>query len=223
MSAPNSFASARRSLLKSLTMMGEIERRANAATADSPMAPGADDDGHILVRDPRRPHVPLPHGECVGQRYRVIIDAVRNDARHSLADEQQLTETAWRVGVLTDDVPTVRREQKWDAGDPAADRELVGVDAFTVADDFTDELVAHHDVGLGVVSGKQRVVAAGVGVVHEVQVRCTDGAGQCAQKKLPRNGFRVRRFPDGHPSVVQYGCSHMFSPGFLGRLKVTLQ
>ena len=158
----------------------------------------ADDDRNLAGLDARRADVELADGECIGQRCGVGGDISRDGLGGRFRNHQQLSETALRLGVLTDDphtagpaVDEANRHRCY----PGTECELVGA-AWSMPDDFADELVAQHDVAVGVVErATGRVVDGKFGVVHEVHVGRTDRGAQRPQQQLTRSGLRVRCFP----------------------------
>ena len=128
--------------------------------------------------------------------------------RHDLGHHDELAEAALRLGVLPDDPHGVEVDLAVRTGepdrhrrDPRTDRELVAA-AGSVPDDLPDELVAHHDVAVGVVERSPgRVVDRHLGVVHEVDVRGADRRAQRPQEELPRTRHRVRGLTDLEPPL----------------------
>ena len=106
-------------------------------------------------------------------------------------------------------------EQRRDRAHPRADRPSA-LGAGPVVDDLGAVLVAHHDVGVGVVVRQPGVVVGvALGMVHEVEVRRADPTRQRAHEDLPRAGHRVGRLAGLHHSAPQHRCSHDVLPGRL--------
>ena len=72
-----------------------------------------------------------------------------------------------------------------------------------VADDLADELVAHHDVAVGVPDEHPRGVVR-VRMVHVVDVRRADGGAHRSHQQLTGTGHRVGRLADLEASATQH-------------------
>jgi hypothetical protein len=184
--------------------MGSTPRPARAATAESPMAPAPTTTG-IAVLEIRRANVELADGERVGQCHGVAGHLTRDGFGRRLRNHKQLSETALRLGMLTDDAHSTGAavDQAHRHGRHArTGGELVGA-ARPMSDDLAHEFVAQHDVAIGVVQrAAGRVVDGELGMIHEVHVGRADRGAQRAQQQLARPGFGVRRLADLQPTVT---------------------
>ena len=122
------------------------------------MAPAPTTIGTSPGSMPRAADVELADGEGVDERDGVVGHVAGTARAIDLGHDEQLAEAALRLGVLADDcgaadaaVDQPDRHRR----DPGADRELVGA-AGAVGDDLADELVAEHDVAVGVVDACRR-------------------------------------------------------------------
>src|SRR5690606_17631309 len=83
----------------------------------------------------------------------------------------------------------------------------------SVVDDLGAVLVAHHDVGTGIVVGQAGVV---VGVaprmIHEVQIGRADAARKRSYQQLSVAGHRVGDVSTLHDSVPQHRSAHLDPP-----------
>ena len=78
-----------------------------------------------------------------------------------------------------------------------------------MTDDFTDELVAEHDVAIHVVErAAGRVVDPHLRVIHEMHVRRADRGAQRSQQQLAGTGNRVGDLTDIEPPVAQHHSTH---------------
>ena len=85
-----------------------------------------------------------------------------------------------------------------------ADRELVRT-AWPVGDDFADELVAHHDVAIGIPHEHAGCVVR-IRMIHVVDVRCADRRAERPQQQLARTRHGIRRLTNLEVSASQHDC-----------------
>ena len=177
--------------------------------------PGPDHNRHLAGLESCAADIELTDGEGVGQRYRVVGDTVRNSAGDGLRDHHEFGETAGGIGVLADDVGAVGTAVDQPDGDgrhAGTERELC-TGARSVPDDLPDELMAQHDVLLGVVQRPtRRVVEAEFGVIHEVHVGGADRGARDPQEQFPGPGNRIGHFLHRQLAVPQHDCAHSHLP-----------
>jgi hypothetical protein len=175
-----------------------------------PDCTGADDEGDLTGDDARERYVSLADCERVRQGNCICVGVGRYHPGERLADEEELTEAARRVGVLADHLHAPGPEKSRDARDPSADRELVRTSS-TVADNLADELMTHHDVTVSIPDEHPRRVVR-VRMVHVVNVRGTDRGAHRSQQQLTRARYGVFRLADLEASTTQHRRAHLASP-----------
>src|ERR1700749_4840 len=112
-----------------------------------------------------------------------------------------LADDSHTIGAAVDHADRDRRH-------PGADRKLFRA-AGAMTDDFTDELVAEHDVAIHVVErAAGRVVDPHLRVIHEMHVRRADRGAQRSQQQLAGTGNRVGDLTDTEPPVAQHHRTH---------------
>ena len=123
---------------------------------------------------------------------------------------KQLAEASGRVRVLADHLHGPAPHEGRDARDPTPDWELIGASR-SVGDDLADELVAHHDVALGVPHEQPRRVVR-IRMVHVVDVGGAHGGADRLEQQLAVARHRIRRLAHLETSTTQHCGTHRVSP-----------